>query len=122
MPYAVCDFKGVYLVLALRWALSWPDVWPLAYPIPPLQLGVFALLGVGYDIYSMMNQQQGIAFGAHVGGFLAGLTIAAIITQMFATEKKHERACRKVVKGLRVGHPLCLRRGRAPPDTTLFTT
>ncbi|MCG8436189.1 MAG: rhomboid family intramembrane serine protease [Gammaproteobacteria bacterium] len=89
---AVYGFEGIYLGLALRWTLPWPDVWPLAHPIPPLQLGVFAVLGVGFDIYLLMNRQQGVAYGAHVGGFLAGLAIAAIVTQVFPSEQKYERA------------------------------
>ncbi len=78
---AVCGFQGVYLGLALRWQLKWPDVWPLANPIPPMQLAAFALIGIGFDFYSLMNHEQQVAYGAHVGGFLAGLFLALLITR-----------------------------------------
>ena len=77
---AICGFEGVYLGLALRWALAWPDVWPLARPIPPMQLAAFAILGVAFDLYSLVNHAQGVAYGAHLGGFLSGLIIGVIIT------------------------------------------
>ena len=83
---AVCGLEGVYLTLALRWPLRWPDVWPIAHPIPPLQLGLFAALGAALDIYSLTSGAERIAYGAHVGGFLSGLVIATVITQIFPTD------------------------------------
>jgi membrane associated rhomboid family serine protease len=82
---AVCGFEGIYLGLALRWRLPWPDVWPLAHPIPPLQLGAFALVGFGIDMYYLTDHAQHIAFGAHIGGFLSGLAAAAILTTIYPT-------------------------------------
>ena len=80
---AVCGFEGVYLGLALRWNLPWPDVWPLAHPIPPLQLGAFAVVGFLIDVVMVANQGQQIAYGAHIGGFLSGLAVAAIVTLIY---------------------------------------
>ena len=80
---AVCGMEGVYLGLALRWQLPWPDVWPLAHPIPPGQLAVFAALGAAFDIFALANGNPGIAYGAHVGGFVSGLLVAAVFTQIF---------------------------------------
>ena len=74
---AICGFEGIYLGLAMRWQLPWPDVWPLAHPIPPMQLVAFAVIGVLLDAYSLMNFEQRIAYGAHLGGFLSGVAIAA---------------------------------------------
>lgn len=79
---AVTGLEGVYFGLLLRWKLPDPDVWPLAHPVPPLQLGAFAVAGILYDAYSVMNHAQGIAYGAHLGGFIAGLAAAAIITTL----------------------------------------
>jgi membrane associated rhomboid family serine protease len=89
---AVCGFEGVYLGLALRWQLPDPDVWPLAFPVPPLQLGAFAVLGFVGDMYFLANQGQGVAYGAHVGGFLSGLAIAAMITTVYPSLHDYERA------------------------------
>lgn len=79
---AVSGFEGIYLGLALRWQLDWPDVWPLARPIPPGQLALFAVIGIAFDFMGLAQQGQGIAFGAHIGGFGTGLAIACIITQI----------------------------------------
>lgn len=89
---AVCGLEGVYLGLSLRWPLRWPDVWPLAHPIPPGQLAIFAALGAAFDIYSLANGSPGIAYGAHVGGFISGLLIAAAITQVFQTDTSFARS------------------------------
>jgi len=80
---AVSGFEGIYLGMALRWRLDWPDVWPLARPIPPSQLGLFAVMGIGLDFVGLTQQGQNVAFGAHIGGFATGLAIAAIITQLY---------------------------------------
>lgn len=83
---AVLGFEGLYLGLALVWDLDWPDIWPLARPIHPLQLACFAVLGVTFDLISVMSQaQDGIAYGAHVGGFLCGLFAARLITLRYPT-------------------------------------
>lgn len=82
---AICGFEGLYLGLALRWQLPDPDVWPLARPVPPLQLGAFALVGFAGDMYFLANRAAGIAFGAHIGGFLSGLAIAAMLTTVYPT-------------------------------------
>jgi rhomboid family protein len=92
---AVCGFEGIYLGLALRWHLPDPDVWPIAYPIPPLQLGAFALLGFGFDMYALAGHQQRIAYGAHVGGFLAGLALAGVFTTLYPTIANYERSAQR---------------------------
>jgi membrane associated rhomboid family serine protease len=89
---AVCGLGGVYFGLALRWQLPWPDVWPLAHPIPPLQLGAFALVGFLADVYFLANQGQQIAYGAHAGGFLSGLAIAAFVTALYPDHADFRRS------------------------------
>lgn len=91
---AVCGLEGLYLGLALRWQLPDPDVWPLAVPVPPLQLGAFALVGFAGDMYFLANHEQHIAYGAHAGGFLSGLAIAAILTTVYRTLAAFEQAGR----------------------------
>jgi membrane associated rhomboid family serine protease len=92
---AVCGFEGVYLGLALRWQLPYAEVWPLAHPVPPMQLGAFALVGFVGDMLLMANHDQHIAYGAHLGGFLSGVAIAAVITTIYPTLHAYERASRK---------------------------
>lgn len=78
---AVMGFEGAYLGLALRWKLPDPHVWPMARPIPPAQLAALAVIGVVMDVMGVMNDgQSNIAFGAHIGGFLAGLFLTSFIT------------------------------------------
>jgi membrane associated rhomboid family serine protease len=83
---AVLGFEGLYLGLAMTWDLRWPEVWPLARPIPPLQLATFAIFGVAFDFYSLMNHAQGVAFGAHLGGFFCGLLTARLITLAYPND------------------------------------
>lgn len=92
---AVSGFEGVYLGLALRWQLPDAEVWPLAYPVPPMQLGVFALLGFVGDMVLLANHDQHIAYGAHMGGFFSGLAIAAVVTTVYPTLHAYDRSRRK---------------------------
>jgi membrane associated rhomboid family serine protease len=92
---AVCGLEGVYFGLALRWQLPWPDVWPLAHPIPPLQLAAFALVGFLVDVYFLANHGQGIAFGAHAGGFLSGLAVATLVTTVYPDHADYRRSRKK---------------------------
>jgi membrane associated rhomboid family serine protease len=88
---AILGFEGLYLGLAMVWDLEWPDIWPLARPIHPMQLGLFTMMGVGFDITSVMNNaQDGIAYGAHVGGFLCGIGVARIITLLYPTHEEYQ--------------------------------
>lgn len=78
---AVMGFEGAYLGLAIRWKLPDPHVWPMARPIPPTQLATLAIIGVVLDFMAIMNQDEAnIAFGAHIGGFLAGMFLTSFIT------------------------------------------
>jgi membrane associated rhomboid family serine protease len=89
---AISGLTGTYFGLALRWNLPWPDVWPLAHPIPPLQLGAFAVIGFLGDVYLLANHDQHIAYGAHIGGFLSGLAIAALLTTLCPTKSSYEKS------------------------------
>lgn len=85
---AVSGLEGVYLGLAVFWHLPWPDVWPLARPIHPLQLAAFAVLGAVVDMVSVMGPRQGIAFGAHLGGFVTGLVVARLVTLVYRSREE----------------------------------
>jgi len=76
---ALMGLEGIYLAMALRWWLPNPDVWPIAEPIPPERLMVLALVGLGIDISGIIGQTQGIAYGAHIGGFIGGAILGATI-------------------------------------------
>jgi membrane associated rhomboid family serine protease len=92
---AVCGLEGVYLGLALRWQLPWAEVWPLAQPVQPLHLALFAVVGFVGDLMLLSNNSGHIAYGAHIGGFLSGLLIAAIVTTLYPTLYAYERSRRK---------------------------
>ncbi|MGD9636625.1 MAG: rhomboid family intramembrane serine protease [Pirellulales bacterium] len=92
---AISGLEGAYLGLALRWQLPDVEVWPLAYPIPSMHLGFFALIGFMGDLILFANHEKHVAFGAHLGGFLSGLLIAAILTTIYPTAYQYERATRK---------------------------
>lgn len=77
---AVMGFEGAYLGLAVRWSLPDPHVWPMSKPIPPVRLGLLAVIGVFFDYQAIITGvDEGIAYGAHVGGFTTGLFLAAVI-------------------------------------------
>ncbi len=76
---AVMGFEGAYLGLATRWRLPDPQVWPMTRAIPPGQLAALAVCGVLMDYVSLMSHAGGgIAYGAHLGGFAAGLFLTAL--------------------------------------------
>lgn len=76
---AVMGFEGVYLALALRFPLRDPEVWPLAHPVPPGNLVLLAVFGAALDISGFVGARQGIAFGAHLGGLIAGMFIGSFL-------------------------------------------
>jgi len=79
---AISGLEGVYLVLAVRWEMPWPHVWPMARAIPPGQLAAVAVVGFLFDVLSLGDKVSHIAYGAHVGGFFMGCTIAMILTSL----------------------------------------
>jgi membrane associated rhomboid family serine protease len=69
-------------------------VWPLAYRVPPAQLGAVAVIGFLVDVYFLVDRTQRIAFGAHAGGFICGLVIAAIVVTVYPNLDAYERGRR----------------------------
>jgi membrane associated rhomboid family serine protease len=93
---AISGLEGLYLGLAVRWSLPYAEVWPIAYPVHPQQLGLFAILGFVGDLLLFANHDEHIAYGAHLGGFLTGVAIAAVITTAYPTLTAYERAGSRV--------------------------
>ncbi|MCW1925401.1 rhomboid family intramembrane serine protease [Luteolibacter arcticus] len=76
---SVMGFEGAYLGLATRWLLPEPHIWPMSRPIPAGQLALIGVAGVIIDFTSLMSHEPGnIAYGAHLGGFVGGLLLAAL--------------------------------------------
>lgn len=81
---AIAGLEAVYFVLAFKWELPWPHVWPIARPVPPKQLAAVAVVGFLFDVLSLGDKVSHIAYGAHVGGFLAGVTSALVVTTLWS--------------------------------------
>ena len=79
----VYGVMGAYLGLSARWQLPDPHVWPIARPVPPIRLAILAAAYVAYDYHSIFTGGGGnTAYGAHVGGFTAGLFLTSFIIPM----------------------------------------
>jgi len=91
---AISGLAGVYLGLAVQWQLPYAEVWPLAHPVPPMQVAAFAILGFVGDIVLLARRDQQIAYGAHLGGLLTGIIIAATLTTLYPTIEAYNRASR----------------------------
>lgn len=77
---AVMGFEGAYLGLATRWHLPEPHVWPMTRSIPASQLALLAAFGVAMDYAGLLDSGGSrTAFGAHIGGFTAGLFLTALV-------------------------------------------
>jgi len=89
---AAAGLGGVYLGLMLQWKLPWPDVWPLAHPVPPTNLAIFSGIGIAFDVWGLSQGHGGIAFAAHIGGFMTGLFIGTVITMSCRTRRDWEKS------------------------------
>lgn len=86
---AVMGFEGLYLGMAVRWHLPDPHVWPMARPIPPGQLAMLGVLGLGMDFMGFMGGSLGVAYGAHLGGFIGGIVMGgAIVPKPFMAGRR----------------------------------
>ena len=76
----VLGMEGAYLGLAVRWKLPDPHIWPMSYPIPPSRLAAVGVIGVLFDYHSILSKSaEGIAYGAHLGGFAGGILLATLL-------------------------------------------
>ena len=76
---AVMGFEGLYLGMATRWHLPDPHVWPMARPVAPGQLAMIGVIGLAFDFIGFMDGGTGVAYGAHLGGFIGGLVMGGLI-------------------------------------------
>lgn len=79
---AVTGFEGLYLGMAARWHLPHPHVWPMSRPVPPANLAILAGLNYFLDFSGYISGPSGIAHGAHLGGFIAGMALGGFIVPM----------------------------------------
>lgn len=79
---AVMGFEGLYLAMAVRWRLPDPHVWPMASPVPPGRLAFLGILGLILDFNGYISGVEGIAYGAHLGGFIGGLFLGGFVVPM----------------------------------------
>ncbi len=76
---AASGFAGLYLAMAFRWNLPEPYIWPIARPIPPSNLVILVVIGLVLDLMGHRSGAMGIAYGAHLGGFVGGLVLGGAI-------------------------------------------
>jgi len=77
---ALMGFEGAYLGLAVRWQLPEPHIWPMSRPVPAARLALIGVVGFVIDYTSLMTHAPGnIAYGAHLGGFVGGLVLTALV-------------------------------------------
>lgn len=79
---AVMGFEGLYLAIAVRWHLPDPHVWPMSRPIPPSRLAMVGIIGLIFDFMNYADGITGVAYGAHLGGFIGGLFLGSFIVKM----------------------------------------
>jgi membrane associated rhomboid family serine protease len=79
---AVMGFEGLYLAMAVRWHLPDPHVWPMARPIAPSRLAMVGILGLVFDFMGYTSGETGVAYGAHLGGFIGGLLLGSFFVRM----------------------------------------
>ncbi|MEP4077141.1 rhomboid family intramembrane serine protease [Haloferula sp.] len=79
---AVMGFEGLYLGMVTRWHLPNPHIWPMARPIPPAQLALIGIMGLVMDYMGFMGGSLGVAYSAHLGGFIGGLVLGALVVPM----------------------------------------
>lgn len=76
---AVMGFEGLYLGMAVRWHLPDPHVWPMARSIPPGQLAMLGIVGLVMDFLGYAGGSLGVAYGAHLGGFIGGIAMGGLV-------------------------------------------
>ena len=69
---------GFYFGLAMQHPRPSVEVWPISGPVSSGQLAAFAFVSVAFDIMGITDGGQGIAYGAHLGGFATGVILSVI--------------------------------------------
>ncbi len=77
---AIAGLEGAYFTFVFRWEVPHANVWPLEGPVPAARLAVLAVFNFVLDTGAFVGHaHQGVAYGAHVGGFLGGALVAMVI-------------------------------------------
>jgi membrane associated rhomboid family serine protease len=79
---AVMGFEGLYLAMAVRWRLPDPHVWPIARPVSPGRLAMVGIMGLIFDLMGYTSGVTGVAYGAHLGGFIGGIILGTFVVRM----------------------------------------
>jgi len=89
---AIAGLEGAYFVFFYRWELPYATVWPLEGPQPPGRLGLVALVNFALDSGAFFGHSGGgVAYGAHVGGFVGGGILAMIVATVWRPKFKSPR-------------------------------
>lgn len=75
---ALMGLEGLYFGLACQHPRPDSHVWPLARPVSSGQLAAAGAIGVALDFMGVMGPPAGIAYGAHIGGFMTGIILSVI--------------------------------------------
>ncbi|MBK1791095.1 rhomboid family intramembrane serine protease [Persicirhabdus sediminis] len=76
---AVMGFEGLYLGMVVRWRLPNPKIWPMAHAIPPAHLAALGIIGLVMDYMGYLGGDLGVAYSAHLGGFIGGVVVASLV-------------------------------------------
>ncbi len=74
--------EGFYFGLAVQKERPEAEVWPLARPVHSAELAAAGVVGIILDFLGVLGNGQGIAYGAHIGGFVTGAFIS-LVAQRF---------------------------------------
>jgi len=74
--------EGFYFGLAFLRPRPEAHVWPIARPVGSAQLAAVGVLGIAFDFMGIMGGGQGIAYGAHLGGFASGIILSTLADRM----------------------------------------
>ena len=70
--------EGFYFGLAFQHERPPSTVWPIARTVSSEQLALAGVIGVTLDFAGVLDGGKGIAYGAHIGGFVTGILLSLI--------------------------------------------
>lgn len=70
--------EGFYFGLAFQRPRQEAQVWPVSRPVSSADLAAVGVVGIFLDFMGIMGESQGIAYGAHIGGFVTGILISIV--------------------------------------------
>lgn len=78
---------GFYFGLAFQRTRPPSHVWPLARPVDSSQLAAAGVVSVALDFMGIADGNQGIAYGAHIGGFITGIMLSTLADRFVRSPK-----------------------------------